>query len=489
MRKGSGSVIKKVGMGAAAAAVALSALATATQVNAQSYTTSFITSITYMNVGSGDANVSAQFYPEANGTPVNVSLATLKQNAGTSVFLGNVSGVNSGFVGSAVLSADQPVLATMVQVPQGTSVKNRPLANGFSSGGPKFLIATVLKKKYGAQNTTKFSVQNVDTEPLNLTVTFYNAENTSAAPIEKTVSALPAGSSKYFDAGTITELADGFSGSAIITAKKADGSDGNVVAAAMELAANGTDASSFEGIQQSSTKYFMSSAVCQYQGSSSAYAVQNTGDAGSDPATVKVTYIPSNKPEVGIKTETKIIPVGAKASFLGCDPGLGSGYLGSAVIEATGNTIVAIGKVTGGGLSTAFLGEASGASKLALPYVRWTETGFNTTAGRQRVFIAVQNVGDADLAAGSVKVRYLDRDGVEVGVHTLGAIAANGKVNSRAIDIGAAGSEFGWYGGSAYGGSAIIEGPAGSKLTAIARVQTMSSAGVVAEDYNAIPVE
>ena len=476
-------MIRKVGIGAAAAAVAFSSLATTSTASAQAYTTSFTTSVTYQNVGTATANISMQFYPQGSGTAVTLAVNPLAAKAGTSVFLGNVASVNAGFVGSAVLSADQPVVATMVQVPQGSAtVKNRPLANGFSSGAAKYLIATVLKNKFNT--TTKFSVQNVDTENLNLSVTFYSAD-TAAAPVTKTVAALPAGSASYFDAGAITELPAGFNGSAQITAKKADGSNGNVVAAALELSTNGPAASAFEGISTSSAKYFMASAVCNYQGSSSAYAVQNTGDDGAADASVKVTY--NNG-----KTETQTIAVGKKASFLGCTPGNPAGFLGSAVIEATGNKIVAVGKVTGGGLSTAFLGAPVGAAKLALPYVRWTQAGYNGTAGRQRVFIAIQNVG-ADLAAGAVTVQYLDRDGKVVGTDTMPAIAQNAKVNSNANNIGAAGAEFGWYGGSNFGGSVIIQGPAGSQLTAIARVKsntsTTATATEVGEDYNAIPIE
>lgn len=476
-------MIRKVGIGAAAAAVALSSLATTSTASAQAYTTSFTTSVTYQNVGTATANISMQFYPQGSGTAVTLAVSPLAAKAGTSVFLGNVSSVNAGFVGSAVLSADQPVVATMVQVPQGSAtVKNRPLANGFSSGAAKYLIATVLKNKFNT--TTKFSVQNVDTEALNLTVTFYSAD-TAAAPVAKTVAALPAGSASYFDAGAIAELPAGFNGSAQITAKKADGTPGNVVAAALELSTNGPAASAFEGISTSSAKYYMASAVCNYQGSSSAYAVQNTGDDGAADASVTVTY--NNG-----KTETQTIAVGKKASFLGCTPGNPAGFLGSAVIQATGNKIVAVGKVTGGGLSTAFLGAAQGAPKLALPYVRWTQAGYNGTAGRQRVFIAIQNVGSANLAAGTVKVQYLDRDGKLVGTDTMGAIAQNAKVNSNANNV-AGGAEFGWYGGSNFGGSVIIEGPAGSQLTAIARVKSNTSntatATEVGEDYNAIPIE
>jgi len=141
--------------------------------------------------------------------------------------------------------------------------------------------------------------------------------------------------------------------------------------------------------------------------------------------------------------------------------------------------------VFGGGLSTAFLGFTSGASKVALPYIRWTtEHWYDGT--RQRAFIAIQNVG-ADLPADAVTVKYYDKAGVLVGTDTLGAIPSGAKVNSNAGNIGAA--EFGYYTDGTFGGSAIVEGPAGSALAVIVRIQTRVGSTSVAEDYSGIAIQ
>src|SRR5262245_1031347 len=90
------------------------------------YTTSFTTSITYANVGGSTAHSSLTYFAENSSTPIQTTLADLNAGAGSSVFVGNVSQVQAGFKGSAVLSSDQPLVATLVQVPAGTSpVKNR----------------------------------------------------------------------------------------------------------------------------------------------------------------------------------------------------------------------------------------------------------------------------------------------------------------------------------------------------------------------------
>lgn len=454
---------------------ALSLLSTSL-VSAQSnaYATSFTTSITYQNVGTASANSSLTYFAENSSTPIQTSLAALPAGAGSSVFVGNVSQVTAGFKGSAVLSSDQPLVATLVQIPASASVvKNRPLSNGFSAGASKVLLATVLKNQFNS--TTVFSVQNAGSAAVTFNVRLIP---TSGATITIPVSNLPAGAAKYFDLGALSQVPSPFNGSATIEGP----SGSSLVATAMELSTNGPAASAFEGVTGGAAKVYMASALCNaFGGQTSFYAIQNVATSGT--ASVKVTY--NNG-----KTETKSVAAGAKASFSGCgDSGSlnPAGFSGSATIDATNGTVVAIGKVSGLGISSAFLGAPSGASKLAAPYVRWTTSQF-VPGGRQRAFIAIQNLG-APTAANAVKVKYYNKDGVLVGTHNLGAMATGAKLNSNPSNIGAAGAEFG-YSGSQFGGGAVIEGPAGSQLVAVIRVASSTGGtALVAEDYNAIAIQ
>lgn len=437
------------------------------------YQTSFTTSITYQNVGAAAANVSLNFYDENSGTAINIAQDPLPASAGTSLFVGNVNQIDPSFRGSAVLSSDQPIVATLVQVPIGSPVKNRPLSNGFSGdeGATSYLIATALKNQFAS--TTIFSVQNVDSGPVNLTI---NLVPVSGTTVTLTHNNLPPGAAKYYDLGQLPELASmtSFNGSATISAT------GNVVASALELSTNSTGASSFEGVSGGASTVYMPSALCNaFGGQNSAYAIQNT----SSTATASVTVTFSN----GLTTNATIAP-NAKASIQGCSVNP-AGFSGSATITSTGADIVAIGKVFGAGLSTAFLGATAGDDVLALPYVRWSQTQYDN-GNRQRTFIAIQNVGGADIPAGSVTVEYRDRLGALVGTHTLGAVAAGAKVNSNPFNVGAAAAEFG-YDGALFGGGAVIRGPAGSQLVAVVRVQSRvpASNSTVAEDYNGIPIQ
>jgi hypothetical protein len=457
------------------------------------YNTNFITSITYQNVGTATANITFTFYP-TSGSPISFN-RTLAANAGASLNVGQASEL-SGFSGqgSAVISSDQPIVATIVQIPQSTSVRNRPLSNGFGSndGSNNVLIATVLKNKFNPPQTTKFSIQNADSTSVDVTLRFF--EVGSATPIYTDTFSLNVGTARFFDAGTIGGLGTSFNGSAVIQAS------GKVVATAIEASTNSPKVSAFEGVAQGSNTIYMPSALCDFGGTTqqrTAYAVQNTSTSNS--ATVTVTY--KDLTNNTVATQTATIPAGAKQSFLTCDVISGS-FNGSATITSIGAPIVAIGKVYSGNLSypalgTAFVGASAGASKLAAPYVRWTQTRFDTNPGnRQRAFIAIQNVGTGQ--SGPITVKYYDLNGTLIGTHTLVSIGPGQKTNSKPIDATlAAGQtqdkldEFGYIGG--YGGSATIEcANSGCQIVAVVRIASANSAtnpaDIVAEDYNGIPI-
>jgi hypothetical protein len=458
------------------------------------YNTNFITSITYQNVGTATANITFTFYPTSGGTPISFS-RTLAANAGASLNVGSTSEL-SGFSGqgSAVISSDQPIVATVVQLPQNANVRNRPLSNGFGSndGSNNVLIATVLKNTFN--QTTKFSIQNADTTNVNVTLRFFAVG--SATPTHTETFSLNVGTARFFDAGTISQLGTSFNGSATIQAT------GKVVATAIEATTDTSyKVSAFEGVAQGSNTVYMPSALCNFGSTQqrSAYAVQNTSTTNS--TTVTVTYKDTNNNTVA--TQTANIPANAKFSFQTCSAsGIPSNFSGSATITSSGAPIVAIGKVFSGSpayaaLATAFVGASAGASKLAAPYVRWTQTRFDINPGnRQRAFIAIQNVGSG--ASGTITVKYYDLNGNLIGTHTISSINSGQKTNSTPIAATpAAGkttadlAEFGYIGG--FGGSATIEcAGTGCQIVAVVRIASANSAtntaDIVAEDYNAIPI-
>jgi hypothetical protein len=464
------------------AILAIAVAGIATPAVAQAYVTSFTTSITYQNVDTSATTLLKIYFYESPTTitPIEITRPNLAAGAGTSVYLGSLDDIEGNFRGSAVMTSDRLLVATLVQVPQSEVVKNRPLSNGFFNGAPQVMLATVLKNTYNTNSV--FSVQNTDSELNNITIKFYN---TSAVLVHTMTAALQPGASTQVDAGTVTALGASFNGSAVVSALRAGGADGNIVATSLELSTTGTGALAFEGVSGGAKKIYMASALCNaFGGQNSSYAVQNTDLVNS--TSVTVTY--SNG-----TSETKEIGNGSKQSFIACNAsGMPNGFSGSATITSTVTDVVAIGKVYGLGLSTGFLGDFSGAPKLALPYVRWSQTQYETGV-RQRAYIAIQNVGDAAIPAGALSILYKDKNGTTIVTHTFDApIAVGAKVNSNPyITSDADAAEFGYYTDGTYGGSAVVECTAADcAVVAVARIQSKvpAFAQTVAEDYNGIPI-
>lgn len=431
------------------------------------YTTTFTTSITYQNLGSGIANINLTIYG-ASGSVFSTS-STIPVNGAGSYFVGGVAALGSSFNGSAVISSDQPVAATLVQIPASASpVKNRALSNGFSSGSATVLVPTILKNTTGNGTTSKLAIQNTDSVANDITVEFV-----SGSTVVHTANAtnVASNSAVYYDAATIAQLgAVSFNGSARITAKKAGtATPGSAVATAMELGiGTSTDVYAFQGFPSSeaATTVYMATALCGNTGQQTTfYAIQNTGDS---PADITVTY--SN----GTSQVFTGIASRAKAGSNPCAAGSPAGFSGSATITAT-QPVLAIGKVSGAGWTSAFEGAKAGSSKIALPYTRWS----NPTNSGQLTFIAIQNVNGSTLT--DVTVKYYNASGTLLGTHIIASIADKDKGNSTpaAAGISAMGP----------GGSAVVESASGGKLIVVARVTSPVGTGIVAEDYNGIPVQ
>jgi hypothetical protein len=368
------------------------------------------------------------------------------------------------------------------------------LSDGFSTGSSTVLIATALKHTNSTNSI--LTIQNSDSVGADLTVNFFAAGNPVAVDVEH-VTNLPAGASKYYDLGNGSgftgSLPDPFSGSVTVTAvKTGTATPGNAVGTVMELAtdanfgANPNAASAFEGVASGATTVYMPSALCQaFGGTNSAYAVQN---ASTSSAHVVVQY---SNPVTA--TDSADIPAGGKHSFVACNgpAPMPNNTSGSATITSN-QPIVAIGKIFGLGLSTAFVGASTGGNHIALPYVRWAsdDNGDWSNGSNQRTFIAIQNIG-APLAGGTVVVHYLDKNGNEQGTQTItGALATGGKAASNYSTSVHSIPEFGIYNDGTFGGGVSITAPGGAQLVAIARVESVypSLPNIVGEDYNGFSV-
>jgi len=467
---------------------------------ASAYTTAFAVSVTYQNTGLVDAkSVVVDFFAEGSGTAISFSPGILKAGASTSLSVASVQSLGSSFKGSAVLSSDQPIVATIVQLDTSGAIRNRPLSNGFAAtdGAPKQLVATVLKNTFN--NSTYFAVQNVEGGAIDVTVTYYAVGTTAPTFTDTSVKNLPANSAHYFDAGKTTQLGSSFNGSAVVTAKLHNtATDAKVVVTVDELSTVDGGSKSFEGTPNSGDTLYMPSALCNaFGGQFTAYAIQNADLVNSVTFEVRYTLVGQATPVIA---GPFTLAGGGKKSVSGCDV-LPANSNGSAIIKRTKGTgkLIAVGKVGGSNITSAFLGfpSGSGGNNIALPYIRWSPDSEINQNGRQRASVAIQNIGGAP--ATNVKVQYFDRDGVLKGTHNLGTLAVGAKASSNptlgnALD---ACGRFGMYGANGsttdcttvlFGGGAKVVADNGAQLAVIVRIFTGSPI-LAGEDYNGINIQ
>jgi hypothetical protein len=259
-------------------------------------------------------------------------------------------------------------------------------------------------------------VQNIENTVITSTLEFFRVgEITPTLTITQTID--PQASYVFTMTNpTLESLGDDFSGSLKVS------STGRVVAASEETQESGRAAYAFEGVAGGATTVYVPTMLCNWKGTNgkftSYYAVQAIGGA----ATVDFQHIDRDTGAV-LGSETGVnIADGAKVSKSPCDQGVPNGAIGSSVITATSGQIVvivkvvAVGKGTSGQLSgtrTAYLGESSGATAVALPLVRWHED----PAAGFRSYIAVMNIGGAD--ATDIVATYYNADGTVAATHIL----------------------------------------------------------------------
>ncbi len=485
-------------------------LANARSAEASARTANWVVSVTYQNVGANPATLGVNFYAEGSSTPISfdpLNGGTLAPGAGRSFYIGNIAAVPAGFQGNAVISSNEPLASTVVQFSNDPGFRMRLLYNGFDAAAADstYLVATVLLNRF--DRTSVFSIQNTENEDIEATVLLYDADNPGSPPVSETHT-IAANSSKFveMDNPADTGLPGSttvFNGSALITAEKVAGGDAKVVAAVSEYYTNSNIAADFEGLplSQAANSIYMSTGLCEKFGLDTFYAVTNTSPT-SAANNVTVEYYDTGG--AAFATDGPYtIGAGEKRSIRTCDPSDGtnmSGFTGSAVITSTGAPIVVIGKAQNSlnagtpgtqDFFTAFLGEPNGASELAIPFARWADDASyndpNNNGGRQRSFIAIQNLENSSI---KVNAEYYDKDGNLVGTHTL-TIPANSKGNTNPMLAGVLGSPgmvpgaFGYYLDGSFGAGIIVSAHSDNPTAEFIAINRTQHPGA-GEDVNAV---
>ena len=128
-------------------ALILTAMGPSTARAAFPYVIDYSTMIDYQNIGTAPTTTLSILLYDSPGdtTPTVVPQDPLAVNASVQVAIGSL--VSGTFEGTAVMAADQPLAATLLQLPPNVNLepraRNKPVSNGFSQGSANSLFATV----------------------------------------------------------------------------------------------------------------------------------------------------------------------------------------------------------------------------------------------------------------------------------------------------------------------------------------------------------
>lgn len=319
----------------------------------------FNTFFNVQNAGTAPANITINYTPGSNGTAGQSETRTIP--AGAAYTFDQTEGsatrnctqlkdASGKFIGSATITSDQPVVATVMELNTG-SFSTLLGYGGFTSGSPTVALPLVMANN--ANFYTGIQVQNTGTAATNVTITY--STNTVAGgntpPVE--TFNLAAGASRTIlqagtqaQSGSVTDWTTfgRYIGGATIT------NDGGqpLVAIVNQVRNSPALGSSYEGFNPATATSKVSAPLIMSNNSGYYTGIQ-VQNVSTSPVDVTVTYGPNTAGSFAPTAETFTLQPGASKTIIqnSVSPGNGSvqnwlqRYIGSASITATGS-IVAI---------------------------------------------------------------------------------------------------------------------------------------------------
>lgn len=339
------------------------------------------------------------------------------------------SGLPTGFIGSAVVSSDQPVAANVnTQVPanEGTTT-GLPIRIGTSSGvlvpSPVLYFPQIMKNYWNWNSY--FAVQNTSSSSASVTVQYYSSAGALVASEVQTVS--PYSTYIFRQSENASLPATNFVGSAKVSGTQ----DLAGICNFYNNQSSHTTAQfhSYNAFAGGQTTLNVPRVVKDYYDYTSGLSVQNVGSSAT---TVTVTYYFGGSSYV--QTSPSIAPNAAWGPYLGtAAPLAGVSGTGSAVIVSSGQPVVAIvnedNRVLGYGVTyNAFL---DGEETTTVLFPQVTAKYYGYCSG-----IQVQNVGTG---TANLTITYSMKDHTDV---TKSGTAAPGQSYSAFAPSEGVGSDF-----------------------------------------------
>ncbi len=371
------------------------------------------------NVGNASAKVVLTAY-EDNGTSHDCGEKTIAPGASDTYLTDTDCPVDAGFIGAAVVSADQAIAAIVNVNNRGTGA-----AAGQYQGTDGVDVANTISfplvKNNHSGRTTTFYVQNASTSPNNMTATF----TVNGSTYVKSYNNVPANAMRVFspsDAGV--PAGQGQVGSLEVkgTQPLAGSSLEHETSAA--VGQNLQASKAFTAADSGKNVY------CPLYRNAHTKKSQTTGaqvqNVTNSSVTVKFT-VQAGGTSYGPYTRT--IAAGASETFYApalTGPSIPAGTVGSATIESTGNVVAVVndaGTENGIKRTTTYACFASGSKTVNAPLAK-EFAGGNTTG------VQVQNVGGSPT---KVTLTYKATNGSSIKVQSKAAIAPGQSITSYGV--------------------------------------------------------
>ncbi len=297
------------------------------------------------NVSASSASLTIKFY-DSSGTLSCTKNDTVSSLASKGYWLPSESCLPSGWVGGALITSDQNIVA--IGRPHiGAEVMTY---NGFSSGSTSASIPMLFKDAFGGSYDAAFYIQNIHpSNTANLTINFYDSSGALSCTKNDTLSPL---ASKGYWVPAESCLPTGWVGGVIVT------SDQPIVSVGRPHI--GSQITTYNGFSSGSTSSFIPMLFKDAFGGSydAAFYLQNTHS--SNTANLTIQFYDS----AGILSCTKndsLAPFASKGYWVPSETCLPAGWVGGAVVTSD-QPIVSVGRPHIGSQITTYNGFSSGSS-------------------------------------------------------------------------------------------------------------------------------
>lgn len=268
--------------------------------------------VTYKRAGSADVS-------ETRNIPANASV-TFDQSA--------TAGLPDGFIGSAVVSSPNQDVAAIFLVSAATQLSS---GRGARSGAPVVSLPVIFNNYFGY--VTNALVQNVDTTPTNVTISYYQG-GTLVAQQNATIQ--PGASVAFNQFGDSSAVPVGFNGSAVVRSTD----NKNIIAVANVRHDAFGDLEAYNGFASSSatTRVSCPAILKNYFNYNTSLTVQNIGTSATN---LTISYIGSNGQTVATGTVNDLQPNSGVGRYTP-NESLPVGFNGAAVVTSSGSPIIGV---------------------------------------------------------------------------------------------------------------------------------------------------